>query len=315
MENINYKAAYERQKIARERAEKNLEDRSRELFEASESLMLAYNRLKDQKAQIIHQEKLAAIGQLSAGVAHEINNPTGFVKSNLQTLKRYSYNLNNAFTDINEYIQSLSEDTGASIILNEIKTKWDIEYMLDDIADIVEESSEGLLRIETIVKSLKSFARPDKDVDELYSINECIENTLKLVSNEIKYRATVNMKLEDIPNVLGKPGAMSQVLLNLFVNAADAITENGVISINTYTKDKEIFITVKDNGRGVPQHLQTKIFDPFFTTKEVGKGTGLGLSISHGIVKKHGGRMAIETAEGIGTTFSIILPIPVEDHP
>ena len=128
----NYKAAYERQKTARERAEKNLEDRSRELFEASESLMQAYNRLKDQKAHIIHQEKLASIGQLSAGIAHEINNPTGFVKSNLQSLKRYAANITNALSDIDNFIQSPPANLTVKDMFIEIKEKWDIDYILED---------------------------------------------------------------------------------------------------------------------------------------------------------------------------------------
>lgn len=306
----NYKAAYERQKIARERAEKNLEDRSRELFEASESLRMAYNRLKDQKAHIIHQEKLATIGQLSAGIAHEINNPTGFVKSNLQSLKRYATNITNALSDIDNFIQNQPKNLTIKDMFIEVKEKWDIDYILEDIGDTIDESNEGIARIETIVKSLKNFSRPDKDTHELYSINECIENTLKLVSGDIKYHTKINVVLKDIPLILGNSGAMSQVILNLLVNAADAIKKNGIINISTYSIKEEIYIDVTDNGSGMPKELYSKVFDPFFTTKEVGHGTGLGLSISHGIIKKHGGRITVDSKENIGTTFSIILPIP-----
>lgn len=306
----NYKAAYERQKIARELAEKKLEDRSRELFEASESLIQAYNRLKDQKAHIIHQEKLATIGQLSAGIAHEINNPTGFVKSNLQSLKRYAANITNALSDIDNFIQSPPKNLTIKDMFIEVKEKWDIDYILEDITDTIDESNEGIARIETIVKSLKNFSRPDKDTHEAYSINECIENTLKLISGGIKHRAQINVNLENVPFILGNSGTMSQVLLNLFVNAADAIEENGIIDISTYSRKKEIVINVTDNGSGIPKELYSKIFDPFFTTKEVGHGTGLGLSISHGIIKKHGGRIEVDSKENVGTTFSIILPIP-----
>lgn len=310
MSNMDFQKAYERQKKAREKADENLENRSRELYEASQSLMDAYQKLKDQKNQILQQEKLAAIGQLSAGVAHEINNPAGFVKCNLQTLKRYSTNLTGMFEEIDGFFGELQINEQHQKQLAEIKERWRLDYILEEIIDIVDDSTEGLYRIETIVKSLKTFARPDKEGNELFSVNECIETTLKLLSNEVKYKATVTMSLADIPKALGKPGAMSQVFLNLIVNAADATTKHGAIHISTDLDDENIRIKVKDNGSGIPQKLLTKIFNPFFSTKDVGHGTGLGLSISHNIVKEHGGRIAIDTQEGVGTEFTIYLPIP-----
>lgn len=307
---MDYKAAYERQKKAREIAENNLENKSRELFESNQSLVQAYNRLKDQKAQLLHQEKLASIGQLAAGVAHEINNPTGFVKSNLRTMVSYAQ----SFTKIVESYEDLINDTSNGDIeikskVKKIRRKNDLDFIMEDMFDLLEESLEGTERIEDIVMGLKNFARPDQDEKQLFSLNECIESTLKLVNNEVKYKADIELDLGEIPEIEGKPGAISQVILNLVVNAADAIPEHGNIFIATAVDKKEIKMSIRDNGSGIPQEILTKIYDPFFTTKEVGKGTGLGLAISHGIIQKHGGRLTVESKEGEGTEFTIALPI------
>ncbi|WP_086933700.1 sensor histidine kinase [Agarilytica rhodophyticola] len=310
MPEVDYKAAYERQKKAREIAENNLENKSRELFESNQSLVQAYNRLKDQKAQLLHQEKLASIGQLAAGVAHEINNPTGFVKSNLRTMVSYAQ----SFTKIVESYEDLINDTsnGDTEIKSKVKKirrKNDLDFIMEDMFDLLEESLEGTERIEDIVMGLKNFARPDQDEKQLFSLNECIESTLKLVNNEVKYKADIELDLGEIPEIEGKPGAISQVILNLVVNAADAIPEHGNIFIATAVDKKEIKMSIRDNGSGIPQDILTKIYDPFFTTKEVGKGTGLGLAISHGIIQKHGGRLTVESKEGEGTEFTIALPV------
>jgi len=308
MADVDYKSAYERQKKARERAELNLENKSRELYEANQSLVVAYNKLKDQKSQILHQEKLASIGQLSAGVAHEINNPTGFVKSNLNSLKAYLKNVKNAFQSYDEAMMKGSSDADPRSQIGKIKEDHDVDFILTDVDSLIEESLDGLSRIENIVKSLKNFARPDQEDDELYSINECIQNTLRLLNSEVKYKAELILELNDIPDIRGKPGAMSQVILNLIVNAADAIRENGEIRISTQAEESNIRIRISDNGSGMPQSIITKIFDPFFSTKDVGKGTGLGLSVCHSIVKSHKGQMTVNSSEGLGTEFIIYLP-------
>ncbi len=311
MSSMDYKAAYERQKAAREQAEQHLEDKSRELYEANQSLLLAYNRLRDQKSQILHQEKLATIGQLAAGVAHEINNPTGFVKSNLNSLTSYLSKLQTAIESYESLIVSMAEgDRPAVTRIEDIRRECDVAYILEDAHPLLNESIEGLDRIQKIVEMLKNFSRPDKNEDEKFSINECIQNTLHLVHNEIKYKADVKLHMEHLPEVTGKPGAISQVILNLLVNAADAIEGFGNIEVNSCIKNDEIKVTVKDNGQGIPQNHITRIFDPFFTTKDVGKGTGLGLAVSRSIVKNHGGRLSVDSKEGEGSSICIHLPMP-----
>lgn len=311
--NIDYKAAYERQQLARARAEDILENKSRELYEKNQSLLDAYNKLKDQKAQLLHQEKLASIGQLSAGVAHEINNPTGFVKSNLSTLKHYTDNFKSLLKSY-EHTFSLLESNAKvpeeiSENLNAMRKQLDIDYIVEDLDDLLSESLSGLSRIEDIVKGLKSFARPDSKKSEYFNINDCITNTIKLVWNEIKYKADLKTNLNDVPYTCGYPGEICQVILNMLVNASHAIPESGTITVSTEHKDSNIILQISDDGCGISDENVARIFDPFFTTKDVNKGTGLGLSITHGIIKKHEGEIDVITNIDQGTTFTITLPV------
>ncbi len=306
MDNVDYKAAYERQKKARELAEKKLEDKSRELFGANESLISALNRIKNQKSKILHNEKLASIGQLSAGVAHEINNPMGYIKSNLNSLSDYVGKLKCA---VDQYEKILVDSLNDSGSVQAIRENNDLDFICGDVDDLLSESMKGVERVVEIVADLKSFARPVKEGKEYFSVKECIVNTLRLVENEVKYKADLLLDLDDVPNTYGQSGAISQVVLNLVVNAADAIEENGEICISLCVENDQIKLTVKDNGAGIPQTIITRIFDPFFTTKDVDKGTGLGLAISYGIIKSHKGQMNVFSEEGKGTTFTILLPI------
>jgi two-component system NtrC family sensor kinase len=314
---MDYKAAYEREKAAREKAENILEDRSRSLFQTNQSLENAYKKLKNQKSQLIHQEKLASIGQLAAGVAHEINNPIGFVRSNLTTLERY---LQQVQVVVTVYQQALcdifdNENPAFSAQLNaitEIEEKVDIDHLLQDMPNIISESLEGTDRVTEIVKGLKSFARTDSDTMEPLDVNACLDNTLKLVHNEIKYKAEVIMQAEQIPTTFGYPGNFSQVIMNLLVNASQAIREFGTITIKTYADEQYIMIDVSDTGAGMDTDTINRIFDPFYTTKPAGQGTGLGLAISLGIIKRHRGHIQVDSEINVGTTFKIQLPILTE---
>ena len=310
MSTNNYKAAYLRQKKAREQAETLLEDRSRELFESNESLRNAYAKLKDQKAQLLHQEKLAAIGQLSAGVAHEINNPAGYIKSNLNTLKKYVLSLNAAMEKIQGISNSDNDDKTYQKQLDTIYQELDLQYILEDSQELLDETLGGLSRIQSIVKNLKNFSRPDTEDDCEFDLNECILSTLTLVNNEIKYKAEVSLALTPVPKIIGQPGSMGQVILNLLINASHAIQERGNITVSSEHRDNEIIFSVKDDGCGIEEKNLLRIFDPFFSTKDTGSGTGLGLSVSHGIIKKHGGRMTVSSKLGKGTTFTVHLPCP-----
>ena len=306
MSDYDYKAAYERQKRAREAADKLLEDKSSELHEANATLVAAYNRLKHQKAQLLHQEKLASIGHLSAGVAHEINNPSAYVKSNLSTLEKHRQALG-------VFFQSLSDQVKISPVTEEevkvMMKENDIDYIMEDYADIISDSILGMERIAGIVRGLKDFSRPDENTKNPFCVNDCIKGTLKLVWNELKYKAEIVENYGDLPVAKGYAGGFSQVILNLLVNASHAIETRGTISITTLVEEEFIVVRIADTGKGIePQNLD-RIFDPFFSTKDTGKGTGLGLSISHGIIKKHGGVLEVQSNLGEGSCFSIRLPI------
>ncbi|SMF54568.1 Histidine kinase-, DNA gyrase B-, and HSP90-like ATPase [Alteromonadaceae bacterium Bs31] len=301
MSNIDYKAAYERQKRAREKADKLLEDKSRELFEANNILTAAYNRLKSQKEQLLHQEKLASIGQLSAGVAHEINNPSAYIKSNLNSLKKYHKEFTLFFEELKK--SNLNNDG----LLEALLEHHDIDFMMEDFGEILSDSIEGMNKIAEIVRGLKDFSRPDTGEAKPFCVNTAIKTTLKLVWNELKYKADIVEEYGEIPEAIGHSGNFSQVILNLLVNAAHAIEQKGDIFIATERHEKGIAITIRDTGKGIEPRYLAKIFDPFFTTKEQGEGTGLGLSISHGIIIKQGGDLYVSSEQGKGTTFTIIL--------
>lgn len=319
MSDTNYKAAYERQRKARVIAEELLENRSRELYEANQSLQYAYNKLKNQKAQILHQEKLASIGQLSAGVAHEINNPTGYVKSNLNTLKRYSQDLTQYHLALNtllvDYCACLpggacsAESQQLIANLSALKKEHDIDFLLEDVEDIVNESQEGIRRIENIVKGLKDFSRPDESEPQSVNVISCIETTIKLVSNQVKHILDVKFDYTEQLFIKGQQGSLSQVFLNLIVNASHAVSDNGQLLIQAKSVDGFAMLHFTDNGCGMDAETQFKIFEPFFTTKEQGVGTGLGLSISHGIIKKHGGLITVNSTVGEGSEFILQLPL------
>ncbi len=304
----DYKAAYERQKKAREKAEEALEQKSRELFDSHQSLMTAYTKLKNQKAQLLHQEKLASIGQLSAGIAHEINNPVGYVKSNISSFSEYVNNFKECIELFESFVNKKDfSDSRVAEVAQVIKS-MDLEYQFEDIDSLIVESTDGVDRVISIVNSLKNFARVDSVEKQDIDINECIRDTLHLVSSSLKYKADVDLKLGDVCAVSGRKGELSQVILNLVSNAADAIEGHGNITISTYMRETIVGVSIADDGVGISAVDLSRIFDPFFSTKEVGEGTGLGLSISHGIVRSHSGTLTATSEEGRGTTFTIELP-------
>jgi two-component system NtrC family sensor kinase len=263
------------------------------------------NREKD--GMLLHQEKLASIGQLAAGVAHEINNPMGFIMSNLNTLGKYTLSLQ-------KYFQLLDEKKvmNAQPDLLEARKKLDIDYILEDLAPLLAESTEGADRVRRIVLDLKDFARPDEDKMIDADLNQLVQSTVNIVRNELKYVAQLDLQLGELPHLLCHAQQINQVISNLLVNAAHAIEHQGVITVRTWQEDRSVVMTIADTGKGIPPELRSRIFDPFFTTKDVGKGTGLGLSISYDIVKKHGGEITFESEVGQGTTFTVKLPVAAE---
>ncbi|MEW6600666.1 MAG: ATP-binding protein [Nitrospirota bacterium] len=271
-------------------------------------LTKAYDDLKATQSQMLQREKMASIGQLAAGVAHEINNPMGFISSNLGTLMKYVTKLTD-FIEINTTAADFIRYKEVSSEISNSRSKLKIDYVINDIKELINESLEGADRVKKIVQNLKSFSRVDEAEHKLADINECIESTLNIVWNELKYNATVKKEYGDIPVTECNPQQLNQVFMNLLVNAAQAIEKQGEIIIKTWNGDGTIHVTISDTGSGIPHDKIGKIFEPFYTTKEVGKGTGLGLSISYDIVKKHNGEITVESEAGKGTTFSVNIPV------
>jgi two-component system, NtrC family, sensor kinase len=277
------------------------------------------NRLKNTQAQILQAEKMSSIGQLAAGVAHEINNPTGFVSSNLKTLADYQEDISRLLIKYREILLILKEQNQKDEKNNELirmlseirlmEEEMDIEYILSDVNVLIRESRDGTDRIRKIVQDLKDFAHPGEDKLKFSDINRNIESTLNIVWNEVKYKATVTKEFGNLPQVECYPHQLNQVFMNILVNAAQAIEKKGEIKIITEYIDNNIKISISDTGSGIPKANLTKIFDPFFTTKEVGKGTGLGLNVAYNIIKKHKGVIDVKSEPGIGTTFFITIPI------
>lgn len=279
------------------RATERLEAQNIELNEANRNLLEAH-------VYMVQKEKLVSIGELAAGIAHEINNPLAFVMSNFSNIKEYSIPISKIMMKMRHYPE----------LLEEWKTK-DVEFILEDLPDLIDESQKGLDRIAKIVNSMRNFARTsDEDNEAYFDINNLIDEVLMIVNNEVKYNAIVEKNYEICPLIFGNKGEIEQVFVNLIVNASQAIKESGdsigTITINTEPNTFGVLISVRDTGKGIePQHIH-KVFDPFFTTKPVGQGTGLGLSISHSIiVEKHGGELKVESTPGIGTCFYIELPL------
>lgn len=273
-----------------------------------EELGAAYEKLKTTHHQLVQQEKMASIGQLAAGVAHEINNPMGFISSNLETLGKYADRLRQFMAVQDEVLKGVA-DPEAIGMLAEARKRLKIDYVLDDIPALVAESNDGAVRVRTIVQNLKGFSRTDLAEMEPANINECLERAISIAWNELKYKVTLERDFGELPTVNCYPQQLGQVFLNFLVNAAHAIEQHGEIKVSTRVGEGNVLISVTDTGCGIPAENIDRIFEPFFTTKEIGTGTGLGLAISYEIVKSHGGTIDVDSQVGRGTTFTVRLPI------
>ncbi len=303
-----YKSAYLSEKQSREEAEQLLALKSKELYESlakQEESLLNVQTLKD---QMIHSEKMAAIGQLAAGITHEINNPVSFAMSNLIQLRSYIKEL----MELDQIaVQNKGNPSGLDAYL-EHRQATEISLTFDDIQELLVETNDGLNRIKDISLTFKKASHKSTSKFEEVDMRDCLETSINVVHSELKHSVTVDKKIQDIPNVMGSYSQLQQVFINLFVNAKHAMGEKGHLIVAAECidmGDKDwIKISVKDTGKGIKPEDVAHIFEPFFTTKEVGKGTGLGLSISYEIIKHHKGSIEVASEVGIGTTFTILLP-------
>lgn len=270
-------------------------------------LVATYADLKNVHNQMLQQEKMASIGQLAAGVAHEINNPAGFIGSNLGSLQNYVNKLNEGLAFMEQTLKKIDN----AELQAEIKTKkrqLKLDFVQEDIYDLINESKDGIDRIATIVRNLKSFSRAENDRQEPIDLLEALESAINIAWNEIKYKAKIKKEYQSLPLVTCFPQQLGQVFVNLLVNAAHAIEGQGVITVKTRQEKSWAVVEICDTGSGIAEEHLEKLFEPFFTTKEAGKGTGLGLSICHDIIQKHRGLIEVDTTPGIGTSFTIKLP-------
>lgn len=294
-----------------------IEDRKRALVELEhekEEQRALIQKLEEAHNQLLQSEKLASIGQLAAGVAHEINNPIGFVNSNLGTLKSYVDDLLQLIGLYEESQSQSAREPSLQQAIADQRRRMDFEYLRDDIGKLIAESIDGTARVRRIVHDLRDFSRLDSSDWVWADLHAGLESTLNVVWNELKFKAEVVREFGTLPLVQCLPSQLNQVFMNMLVNAAQAIAERGRITLRSGQQGDQVWISIADTGAGIAPELMTKIFDPFFTTKPVGKGTGLGLSVSYGIVQKHGGRIDVESTAGEGTTFTIWLPVkrPIE---
>jgi signal transduction histidine kinase len=285
-----------------------------DLTNKNRELATAYEELKTAEAQLLQQEKMASIGQLAAGIAHEINNPMGFIQSNLGTLKNYGDTLKTYFDATDQLAAQCPETIRAT--LAQQRNDLDLEFIFEDMPTLISESVTGAKRVRDIVQALKSFSHVDEAEVQQINLNECIESTIATTENTLRVKATVVREYGELPAIECRPHLLSQLFLSLLLNSAYAIATQGEIRVTTRCEGDFIIAAVSDTGCGIAPEIVSRIFDPFFTTKPVGQGTGLGLSVAYDIVKKHGGKIDVESTVGTGTTFTIRLPIKaVADQP
>lgn len=276
----------------------------RKVKEEQRRLLMEIERAND---NLIRSEKLAGIGQLAAGVAHEINNPVGYVFSNLKTLGDYVADLLKIIDAVDE-VQSIEE-------IKRLKRNLDYAYMRNDVNALIAESGEGIDRVKKIIAALQDFCHIDSESFSLADLHRSLNTTLSVAANEIKYKAVVRKEYGNLPEIQCNASQINQVILNLLVNAANAIDREGIITVRTCKAEGNVWFEVEDTGKGIAPAHMNRLFEPFFTTKPVGEGTGLGLALSYNIIQKHHGRIEVFSEVGNGTRIRVWLPIAQPHFP
>jgi signal transduction histidine kinase len=283
------------------------------LEQEKELQAILIKKLEEAQNQLLQSERMASIGQLAAGVAHEINNPVGFVNSNLGSLQRYMQDLFRLLETFEQVQDALPPAQREQI--SQLKNEIDLAFLRADVNDLLTESIDGLKRVTRIVQDLKNFSHVDEADRQWSDLEAGLESTLRVVWNELKYKAKVVKEFGNIGQIECFPFQLNQVFMNLLINASHAIENQGTITLRTGQDEQQVWVEIQDTGKGIkPEHLD-HIFEPFFTTKPVGKGTGLGLSLAYSIVKKHQGHIEVQSQVGQGSTFKVILPKSVSPPP
>ncbi|MGH8492360.1 MAG: sensor histidine kinase [Moraxellaceae bacterium] len=283
--------------------------------QGARELAQAYQKLQSSQAQLVQSEKMASLGQMVAGVAHEINTPLGYVKNNVELMREFSSQLKELLTASNALVDALLDPEGSDVevarqlaAIEDLRSLVDPDMLYGDMETLFGDTGFGLSQISELVLGLKDFSRLDQAHTDNVSLNDCVNNALLIAKNALKTRIEVIRLLGDIPRIACAPSQLNQVLLNLVTNAAQAMEGPGKIAIKTWADETSVYVSVQDTGKGMAPETVKKIFDPFFTTKPVGEGTGLGLSISWQIIQQHGGSIKVASELGRGTRFVIVLP-------
>ena len=268
-------------------------------------------RIEEVQRQLLQADRMASIGQLAAGVAHEINNPIGYIQSNLGTLREYVSSMFRLIAEQDAALHRLrAEQPEQARQLDDIREQIDFEFLATDLPTLLAESQEGISRVRKIIQDLREFSRAGHSESwTIADLHAGLDSTVNIVWNDLKYKVELLKRYGEVPPVECLPSQLNQVFLNILVNAGHAIEQRGQIVISTRADDEHAYIEISDTGKGIPEENLARVFEPFFTTKAIGKGTGLGLSISYGIIKKHNGEIDVRSELGVGTTFLIKLPL------
>jgi signal transduction histidine kinase len=307
----------ENERIVREQnviLETKVMERTNELWETNKELSITFNHLKETQTQLVHSEKMASLGLLTAGIAHEINNPINFVKSNIKSLKRTVDEFKLLLGKYGEIVPGKAPDEKLSEI-RKLIDEMDLNYSMQEIDELLLGIDDGVTRTTEIIKGLRSFSRHGEDGMKLSDLHEGLDSTLILLNGQIKGKIIVRKEYGNIPWIQCYPGKLNQVFMNILNNAVQAIVETGnettgLIVVRTWMDENAVYLSIGDNGKGITQDIKDKIFDPFFTTKSVGQGIGLGLSIAYKIIGMHHGQITVESEPGKGSLFTIALPKP-----